>query len=930
MKHRVRFLSAFLLMPVLFSSPAPAQLLPSDTAVHQGKLPNGLRYYIHPNTKPANRAELRLVVNAGSVLEEDDQRGLAHVCEHLAFGGTRHFGRNEIVNYLESVGMRFGPDVNAYTGFDETVYMLEIPTDTAGVLDRSLAILEDWAHLVSFRDDAIDRERPVIVEEWRLGRGASARMRDKQLPVLFRGSRYADRMPIGDMDIVRNFKYETLRQFYRKWYRPDLMAVIAVGDFDPRAVEQMVRAHFGGIETVPDAPPRPSLSLPGHAMPYISVVTDSEATLSGVTLYWKHQVEPQSSVEDYRRGLTESIYNSLLNERLSELTKRPDPPFMFASSGDGRIIRPAEFYTLQAGVKGNGIVRGMKAVLREAYRVRRFGFTGSELEREKKDMLRSMEDAYAERDKTESASFASEYIRNFLDDEPFPGIAYENMLYHQLVPEISLAEVNEVGKRWMTDSNLVITVTAPARADVAVPDEPAIAGALSSVAGEDLAPYVDTLGQRPLLERPPAPGTITEVRQHSSTGVTEWRLSNGARVFLKRTGFKNDEVLFSAVRPGGSSTVPDSDFIPAITATSILAQSGLGSYNETDLEKMLAGKLARVSPYIGEIDEGLTGSASPRDLETMFQLVDLWFTAPRADSAAYLAYKSRIGEYLENRSARPESSLEDTVTVTVSQYHPRRKPWTPELFSHVDLRKSYDIYRRLFADPGSFTFFLVGNIDTDTAEMFVRKYLAGLPSADRHFGWKDIGVGFPAGIVEKTVRRGKEPKCAVRIIFSGPIEWSRENRYLVSSLRDVLELKLRDVLREEKGETYGVTVSGAAERDPHPTYALSIAFGCAPENAADLIRETFSRIDSLGRFGVDPMYIHKVQEAQKRSYEVNLKENQFWLSTLQYYYTLGEDFDYVLRIGERIDGLTAEKIQTAAVRYCNLKNYVKVVLLPAD
>jgi zinc protease len=904
------------------------KVLPMDSSITIGRLWNELKYYIRRNVKPEKRAELRLVVNAGSILENENQRGLAHLCEHMAFNGTLHFKKNELVNYLESIGMRFGPDVNAYTSFDETVYMLQIPTDTPEIVEKSFDILEDWAHLVSYDPDEIDKERRVVIEEWRLGRGAAARMRDKQLPILFKNSRYAERLPIGQKNIIESARYETLRSFYRSWYRPDLMAVIAVGDFQKSLIEELIKKHFSGIEPFKSEKDRFYADVPDHDEPLYAIVTDSEASMSNVSIYWKHAVEPEITEGDYRRQLVEGLYNSLLNERLSELTKKPDPPFLFASSSSGALVRTKSFYGLQAGVKDNGILRGMRTILEEAFRVREFGFTEAELERVKKDMLRSVEQAYDERDKTESDNFASEYIRNFLEKEPAPGIAFENGLYHKYLPGITLEEINRLGKLWMTDKNRVVMVNSPQKAGVEVPTEQQLAAVFDTVSNEGLKQYTENVSNQPLLPNVPHGGSVVHEQKIDELGVTEWQLSNGIRVVLKPTNFKNDEVVFSAFSPGGTSLVADSDYIPAMTAASIIDQGGLGGFDQIQLEKMLAGKIVNVSPSIGELEEGLSGGAAPQDLETMFQMIYLYFNAPRMDTTAYQAYISRIRGYLENRSARPESVLEDTLEVTMAQHHPRRQPWTEAVFEKMNLRKSFSIYRERFADAGDFTFLIVGNFSVDSLKPMVEKYLGALPSIHRNETWRDIGIKPPTGVLEKTVLKGIEPKSQVRIIFTGPFEWSQENRYLLNSLIDVMNIKLREELREEKGGTYGVGVGGSAERDPRQLYRLSISFGCAPEREQELVNTTFDEIDSVQKYGIGVVYINKVKETQKRERETNLKQNHFWLSNLEFYYDHNDDPRKILRYDRLVESLTTQQIQEAAKKYFNTNNYVKVVLLP--
>jgi len=870
------------------------------------------------------------VVNAGSILEDDDQRGLAHVVEHMAFDGTAHFKKQELVNYLESVGMRFGPDLNAYTSFDETVYMLQIPTDTPSIVEKSFEILEDWAHAISFDDDQIDKERNVVIEEWRIGRGAGARMRDKQFPLLFKNSRYAERLPIGEKSILDNFRHETLRRFYRTWYRPDLMAVIAVGDFDRTRIEELIRRHFSNVEL----PHRPEIRrfypVPDHDETLFAIATDSEATLSTVGINYLKEVEAETTEAAYRRSIVEALYNGMLNERLAELTKRGDPPFLFASSSKGNLVRTKGAYSIEVGVKDNGILRGIGAALTEAQRVRLFGFTQPELDRRKKEFRRIIEQAYNERDKTESDNFAAELIRHYLEREPIPGIAYEFELYKKYLPTVTLPEVNRLAAQWMSDRNRVILVNAPRKAGTITPAPEEIRAAFDSVARKQLRPYIDTLSTSALLSAEPAAGTVVEEKELSAIGVTEWRLSNGVKVIMKPTDFKNDEILFTAYSPGGSSLVPDSEYIPAITAASVVEEGGLDGYDAITLQKMLAGKLVSVSPYIAELEEGFSGSGTPQDLETMFQLIYLYVTAPRTDSTAFLAYKSRIKGYLENRSSRPESAFEDTIEVTLSQYHPRRQPWTEKLFEKLNLGSSFAVYRDRFADVGDFTFLFVGAFKPGGIRPLVLRYLASLPSIHRNEHWRDVGVRPPKGVIEKSVRKGIEPKSRVQLIFNGPFVWSRENRYALNSLTNALSITLREILREEKGGTYGVSVNGSVSHDPISQYSITIGFGCAPERVQELVRSALAEIERSKRTGFDEKTVLKVKETQRRERETSLKQNNFWLQNLKFYYQNGEDPASILRYDSLVERLTSSMLGRAARDFFNRDNYVKVVLDPRE
>jgi zinc protease len=901
--------------------------LPTDPAVRVGRLDNGLRYYIRANPRPEKRAELRLAVDAGSVLETDAQRGLAHFVEHMAFNGTKNFAKQELVAYLESIGMRFGADLNAYTGFDETVYMLTVPTDTGTFLERGIQILEDWAHNQVFDPAEIEKERGVVIEEWRAGRGADARLSDKMFPVLLQGSRYAERLPIGDRAVLESFDPALLRAFYTEWYRPDRMAVIAVGDFDPQRVERLIRERFSNLAR-PQPGTRPSHPVPDHAATLVSIATDPEATRSSVAVYHKLPVESQSTVADYRRSLVEQIYNGMLNDRLAELAQLADPPFLGAGSSKGSLLRTKGAYVVGAGVADNGIERGLDAVLTETQRVAKHGFTASELERQKANMLRSYEMAFAEREKTNSATYAYEYVGSFLENEPIPGIAVEFQLAQRFLPTVTLTEVNALAGKWMSDRNRVIVVQAPEKESVRVPTSDQLLAVFDAVKSKNVTPYEDDVASSSLVPRPPTPGTIAAERSLDAVSAVEWTLSNGVRVLLKKTDFKDDELLVAATSPGGTSLAPDARLLSANLAPSAAGVGGVGEMSLIQLQKALAGKAAQVQPLFSELTEGFDGSASPKDAETLLQLIYLYFTAPRADSAAFQSIRSRYQAQLANRDASPQQAMADTLQLTMAQNHPRAPLITAESLNGWRLDESLAFYKDRYADASDFTFAFVGSFDTDSIKPLVLRYLGGLPSTRRRETWRDSGIRPPTGVIEKVVRKGIEPKSETAIIFSGPFEYSRDNRHVLASLRDALEIELRDIIREDLGGTYAVSVSQSSGRDPWQRYRVTISFGAAPDRLEELTRAVFAHIEKVQSQGVAAATLDKVKETQRRTFETSLKENAFWLSQFLSAAQIGEEPGAFLRYPSLIDALTAQQIQDAAKRYLRKDNYVRVSLYP--
>jgi len=921
-------LACAVLQPGKKPAARPDQPLPVDPQVTVGTLENGLKYIIRVNHKPEQRAELRLAVNVGSVLEDEDQQGLAHLAEHMAFNGTEHFAKQELVDYLESIGMRFGPEINAYTSFDETVYMLKVPTDSVEVVEQGFQILEDWAFGISFEDEEIEKERGVVIEEWRLGRGAEARMRDKQFPVLFKNSRYAVRLPIGQKAILDTFHYDTIRRFYTDWYRPDLMTVIAVGDFDKDWIEGLIKKHFGSIPVEEDPRERTFFPVPDHDESLVAIASDPEATGSRVSVYYKQDVKDETTHGAYRERIIQGLYNTMLNERLDELTRKPEAPFLYGFSGQGRFVRTKEVYLLGAEVMDNGIERGLEALLVEAERVARHGFTASELERQKMNLLRGIERAYEERLKTESVQYASEYIRHFLTDEPIPGIEYEYKLYQQYLPGIQVGEVNRLAREWLSDRNRVILVNIPEKEGIRVPAEASLLATFDAVDATTIDPYHDAVSTEPLVAKTPTPAAIVAEDTIEELGLYKWKLANGVRVLLKPTDFKNDQILFAAYSDGGTSLIGAADYVAGMTSAAVIREGGVGTFNQVELQKRLAGKMVGVSPFIGELQEGLTGSASPQDVETMFQLIYLYFTAPRKDSTAFLAYTEQIRGFLENKSASPEAAFQDTIQVTMSQYHHRRRPWSLDLLDEMDLGKSYAFYKDRFADASDFTFILVGNFEPEGIRPLVQTYLGGLPALDRGESWRNVGIRPPGGVVTKQLAKGIEAKSLTRIMLTGPFEWNRLNRYELGSMTQVLRIKLRETLREDLGGTYGVSVRAAPSHYPEERYRFTIHFGCAPERVQELTAVVFEQLDSLKTFGTTLKYLTKVKETQRRERETSLKENRFWLSILDVYDYHGEDLLDILKYDELVDDLSLEAIQKAAQRYLGTANYVQVTLYP--
>ncbi len=926
-------------------------VMPVDPDILIGELENGLRYYIRENSYPENRAALRLVVRTGSLLEDDDQLGIAHFVEHMAFNGTERFEKQALVKALESFGMRFGPVINASTSFDETIYMLRLPTDEEEILGTAFWVLEDWAQGVAFDDEEIDKERGVVIEEWRLGLGVGSRVNDQQLPLIFQGSRYAERNPIGTVESLETFEYDAAKRFYRDWYRPDLMAVIAVGDFDKRDIQSRIIEHFGHLEAPENPRPRPVFDIPEHEETLFGILEDPESPGSTVAVFHKLPIRPQGTHGTYRQKIVEGLYNSMFNRRLSEVAHQPNPPFLGASSSQGIFIPTREVYVIGAAVPDGGIEKGLEALYKEAKRVDLYGFTKTELDREKSQILRGFERIYTEKNIQDSGQFADEFQRAFLEGESVPGIDYEWALYQRFVPEITLDEVNRVGRQWLSDENRVIFVTAPEKDGLSLPGKEDLLAVLDKVADDGVLPYFDTTTTAPLLAELPEPGAIVEEKIIEEIDVTEWRLSNGVRVVMKPTDFREDQVLLRAFSPGGTSLASDEDFIAALSSVQVVASSGFGGFSPRQITNMLAGKVVEVNPTVSELEEGFAGGASPRDLETMFQLIYLKFTAPQADSGIFQLLTQQMRESLANAYVTPEEKFQRELQRTLTQEHFRRRPLSVDIIDEMDLQKSYEFYVDRFQDASDFTFVFVGNFTVEEMRPLVERYLGGLPSTGRVESWRDEGIDPPTGVVKRAVFAGVEPKSLTGIIFTGRPPGAEEaaedevegevgeaedssggisQSRAMAAMGSILQVKLREEMREALSGVYTVQVDHSLSRRPDDEYSVSIFFGSDPDRVQELTSVIFDEIEKLKTDGPTEQDVANVRESMRRSRETAIKRNGFWLNQLLGAYREDKDPRETLNYLEELAKITPAVIQEAAQAFFDTGNYVQISLFPEE
>ena len=918
----------------------PDDPLPFDPTVVRGTLGNGLSYYIRHNEEPRGRAQLSLVVKAGSVLEEEEQRGLAHFVEHMAFNGTERFAKQQIVDYLESIGSTFGADLNAQTGYDSTMYFLEIPTDDPDILESAFQILSDWAYAITLSPDEVELERGVILEEWRLFQGFGSRFQTNLSPLLFGSSRYAERSPIGLTDVIETAPVEQLRAYYERWYRPELMAVVAVGDFDTELIEAKLRRHFAPPPegeasqeraAVADPTSRPSFDIPDNDAPLVDVFTDPEAPVTQLILVRKVAPDTGQDLSAFRRGVAQRLAFMMLNARLFERGQMADPPYLGAGAGRGAFVEPLDIATFSLQVEQDGVERGFAALLEELQRAGQHGFTDSELAREKVNLLSSVERVYTQRDQQRSGQLAGSYRDHFLSGTPVPGIEAEWELYQEVLPEVSLAEIGDAAAYWTQPGNTVLLVLGPEAIDPT--GGSALAAALrTQLEGADaltVEPYTDTFDDVPLLATLPTPGSITAEEHIESIDAVRWTLSNGITVIAKQTDFRDDEVRFSAFSPGGHSLVADADHVSALFAAALVSGSGVGLHDSVTLGKLLAGKRVSVSPYIGELFEGLNGSASPEDLETLFQLVTLYATDPRLDPAYFSTYEARLRSVAETRPSQPDAVLFDTVSTVLSQDHFRRRPLTLELLEELSLERAEAVYADRFADLGDATFVFVGAFDWADLRSLTATYLASLPTTGRAEQWRDVGADPPEGVENLVVRSGIEPRANTVWVFAGDAEWSGGEALTLRVAGEVLGIRLRERVREQLGGTYSISVSANARLLPDPEYQVAIIFGSDPSRAEELVAEVAVELEWL-RAGGEQRYLDTVKELLRTSREEQLRDNGFWLNGILGATQRGEPLTEINRFDESLEALTLGQVAAAARRYLPEDRYVRVVLLPED
>jgi zinc protease len=906
--------------------------VPVGPQVKVGKLPNGLAYYIQRNGKPEQRLELRLVVKAGSVLEDDDQQGLAHMIEHLAFNGSTHFKKHELVSYLESIGVKVGADLNAYTRLDETVYMLPVPTSRKENVDMAFTVLEDWAHGMTLHADDVDKERPIVLEEARKNKGAQERLRTALAPKLYNGSRYALREPIGKEDVIRTAPADALRRFYRDWYRPDLMAVIVVGDIDPAEAEKQIKAHFAGLVNPPHERARTYASIAPFTTNDAFVFTDGEVPGSSLMLNYpiRHEPDP-GTYRGYRDKIIDNLATMLLNQRLGELTQQAHPPFLGAGANTTPVTATHKLSAVGAGLGPGGPAPAIAAIEQELRRVRQSGFSEAELERGRKIYLSVLENDAKARTTTDSSKFVEEYQRNFLAGEEIPGIEAELGLVREFLPAIGVADVNAaVRKAFPADAPKLIVYADNGKGGPA----PTAAQLLAADTAAAQAPVTDRAEKKlpdHLMERPAAPGRIVAETRDDKLGLTRLTLSNGVHVILKPTAFRKDQVLLGARRYGGTTLADEKDFMNARVAPEVAVSMGLKDFAPLDMQKIVAGRKVQLNVGTTEYTDEINGQSAsgPEDVETMFQVLWLRFAGVRRDESLYKAYTELLTQVVRNRAGVPEQRFADAVVDAQYGGHPyeARVP-RPEDLARVDLDRSLALYRQRFGSAKGMTFVVVGDFDVAAIKPLVTTYLGTLPTPDLPLAYRDVGLRIARGVVKKEVQAGTEPKSLVSLTFSGPAAWSDAEAQRMDVLVDVMNLRVIAALRERLGLIYGAQVKGSVQPVPYPHYEINAVLPTGPEKVDRLVAAMFAEIDSVRKDGPTQAELDKVKANWRATYTQRMSDNGFWLGHLTGAQLTGAPPERILTMMDEVGKLTVADLRATAQRYFDKNNYVQVVLMP--
>lgn len=908
--------------------------IPVDKNVRIGKLDNGLTYYIRKNSLPANRADFYIAQKVGSIQEEENQRGLAHFLEHMCFNGTTHFPGDALKQYLERIGVKFGENLNAYTSVDETVYNISnVPVTTPGAIDSCLLILHDWSNDLTLDPKEIDKERGVINEEWRTRMSAMQRFQEKMLPAMFAGTKYATCFPIGTMEVVMNFKPQTLRDYYEKWYRPDLQGIVVVGDIDVDAIEAQIKKMFADIPAQPNAAKREYYPVNDNKEPIVLIAQDKEQPHIQAILFNKHEATPDDQKDNMGylvQNYATTLITNMLNARLNELMQVADPPYIYAGTYDDDffVAKTKDAFTGVVVCKEGAVESGIATVLREIERARQFGFTETEYNRARAEYLRQLESAYNERDKRKNEAYVDEYVRHFLDNEPIPGIENEYAIINQVAPAIPVAALNQLMPTLVTDSNQVVAIFGPEKEGIKMPTEEAIKQVLKDVKAEKLTAYVDKVSDEPLMKEAPKGGKIVSETTDDVFGTTELTLSNGVKVIIKKTDFKADEIRMEGISLGGSSLFPDSEIIN-INGLDAVEVGGLGNFSAVDLEKVLAGKKASVGYSIGDKTETVKGNCSPKDFETMMQLTYLTFTAPRRDDDAFASYKNRNKAALQNMEMNPRVAFSDSIQAGMYMNHPRRVRIKADMIDQMDYDKILSMYQDRFKDASDFTFIFVGNVDVETMKPLIAEYLGALPAINRKETFKDNNVNMRQGVYKNEfIRKQETPKASNLVVINGTCKYDLKNNVLMDMTSQILDLIYTAKVREDEGGTYGVYTFGQLAKYPTEKAILQIIFETAPAKREKLMKIIFAELDNLAKEGPSETDLNKVKEFMLKKHAEDLKENSYWMESIDEYWYSG--MNPIKGYEDVVNSITTNDIRKFADDLFKQKNEIEVSMISPD
>lgn len=907
--------------------------LPVDEKVRTGKLENGLTYYIRHNSTPENRADFYIAQKVGSMQEEDNQAGLAHFLEHMAFNGTKNYPGKNMLNYLQDNGIKFGTNINAYTSFDETVYYIsDVPTTNKNLLDSVLLVLYDWSSGISLEDKELDNERGVIREEWRTRGGAQQRLWDQLLPKMYPDSKYAKRMPIGSIDVINNFKPEEIRAYYHKWYRPDLQGIIIVGDVDVDAAEKKVKDLFSSIKLDENRAKREYFPVHDNEEPIVALATDKEARNTQIMMFYKHEPMPDEMKNTQAGYIMSYITNaaaSMMNQRFAEITQKPNAPFTmaFAYDGDYFVSKTKDAWTVVGGAAEDKIPEAIAAMKRETERMRQHGFTAAEYEVARTNILKSYENSYNNRDKQRNSSYSQEYVRAFTDAKPIPGIEFEYKFIQSVAPNIPVEAINQTISQLISDKNVVISVTGPEKEGLVYPTEAQLLAVLNNVSKEKIEPYVGVTIDEPLVATPPTPGKIVKEEKDAAFDATVWTLQNGMKVIMKNTDFKDDEIRMTASSVGGYSQYAVQDPINSRMMGSVMTLGGVGNFSATDLPKVLAGKTASARPTIGLTSQGFNGSSSIKDFETMLQLVYLYFTSPRKDVDAFKSFIQRMETQLKNQEAEPMVAFSDSISYAMYGNNPLTNRIKLDDLKKIDYDRIMEMYKQQFLNPGSFVFTFVGNIDAEKARPIVEEYLASLPGQAVKGEFIQVPMNYKEGKSENIFSREMQnPKASVFNSITGKMDRVMKNWNMMSMFDQILDIVYTEKIREDEGGTYGVGTGGGIMRYPDGQTVLQISFDTDPEKMEHLNGIILKELNNIATNGPRTEDFTKVKEYMNKSYNENLRENGYWLGVLNSKYFYGED-THTNHLNN-VNSITQKDIQNFVKQLLDQGNLATVVMMP--